>query len=331
MVSETTNQNTDSILLSGHEMSLIHKFQKHGVSHEEIGLETLYPIIQQKLRIEFEYPSYSATKWSFKQLSDYYQQPNTICLSNALGVNYDHSYYDKLTNDAGLKYKGVYRGTKINRILCSKFHCERCRTLLKNKLKTQIQIALTEHKLYTHFVITTEGTNYRDTNDYVQSYTDMSIAWNKIRKILSYDAKKQGKHFSYICLFRSQKNGYCHLHVLTNAYIPKQRLQDISKKYFNTGFIKIKSNKDITKYLTNDFMKDHEFYIPFGRRHYTTSRNIDLKVYEDFDEELKNPETTMHIHLQSGVSIVDQVYDQIEHEYGYPPPFDFLLQHFGIR
>jgi len=178
--------------------------------------------------------------------------------------------------------------------------------------------------------VTTAGTNYRDTNDYIQSYFDMSKAWNKIRKILSADAKKQGKQFSYICLPRAQRNGYCHLHVLTNVYIPKQRLKDISNLYFNTGFISIKSNKDITKYLTNDFMKDHEFYIPFSRRHYSCSRNIKLKIYDEIvDEDLVDPETSMHINLRPpGIPIVDQIYEQIEHEFGYPPPFDFLLAQF---
>jgi len=326
MVSETTN--TDSIA----DFSVRKNVELSGT---ERALAT--QVIQIKLRLEKKYPiiqpfsnfltPYDASKWSFKQLSAYYQRPNTICLSDALGVNYKHTHYDKLRTPEGLKQHGMYRGSKIHRILCSKFQCDRCRTLLKGKLKTEIQRALTEFKLYTHFVITTEGTDYRDTNDYKQSYLDMSKSWNKIRLLLSKDAKKQGKHFSYICLIRAQKNGYCHLHVLTNVYIPKQRLQDISKKYFNTGFVKIKSNKDITKYLTNEFLKDHEYYIPFGRRHYSTSRNIKLNISDEMDD-LQDAESSMHIHLQPGIPIIDQIYDQIEHEYGYPPPFDFLLAQF---
>lgn len=289
-------------------------------SLQSIGLEFHHPIIQPFLS--------DPSSWSFTQLSYFYQKPNTICLSNALGVNYKHSHYDSLRMDSGLKYKGVYRGSKINRILCSKFHCDRCRPLLKDALRDKIQTALTEHQLYTHFVITTEGSDYRDGNDYIQSYKDMSKSWNKIRKILASDAKKQGKHFSYICLFRAQGNGYCHLHVMTNVFIPKQRLKEISKRYFNTGFIKIKSNKNVVEYLTNDFLKDHEYYIPFGRRHYSTSRNINLNIYEEFEEDLQDPESSFHIRLQSGIPMLNQIYTQIEHEYGYPPPFDFLLAEF---
>lgn len=341
MVSETTNTDSSAFIsvrknvhASGTERALILQEHKHGVSHE-IGLDLQYPIIQPKtfqkcLDIEFDYPNYDAKDWSFKQLSDFYQKPNHICMSNKLGVNYKHSNYDKLRTVDGFLYKGVYRGSKINRILCSKFHCDRCRNLLKHKLKKEMELAIHEHKLYTHFVVTSEGTIYRDANNYIKSYADMSIAWNKIRKILASDAKKQGKDFSYICLFRAQKSGYCHLHVLTNLYIPKQRLKDITNRYYNTGFMRIKSNKNITNYLTNDFMKDSEFYIPFGRRHYTTSRNIHLDIYGDLNDAdvIGNPEVAMHINLQSGIAIIDQIYDQIEFEFGYPPPFDFLLSQF---
>lgn len=332
MVRETTNLYSNAVFSvrknkqpSGTESALTtQEYPK------KIGLELQYPIIQQKvLDIEFEYPGYGPETWSFKQLSEFYQKPNHICLSNKLGVNYKHSNYDKLRTADGFLYKGIYRGSKINRILCSKFHCDRCRNLLKYALKKEMELMICEHQLHTHFVITTEGTKYRDTNDYIQSYKDMAKSWNKMRKILSYDAKKQGKHFSYICLFRAQKSGYCHLHVLTNLYIPKERLIAISKKYFNTGFIKIKKNKNITHYLTNDFMKDSEFYIPFSRRHYSTSRNIHLDIYGDFnDDGIENPEVAMHIHLRSGIAIIDQIYDQISHEYGYPPPFDFLFAQF---
>ncbi|GAH20288.1 unnamed protein product, partial [marine sediment metagenome] len=93
-------------------------------------------------------------------------------------------------------------------------------------MKLEIEKAMKKHKLYTHIVVTTEGKKYRDKNDYVDSYYDMSKSFNIIRTILSKYAKKQGKHFTYICLIRAQKEGYCHLHIMTNLYIPKQLLLD---------------------------------------------------------------------------------------------------------
>lgn len=237
-------------------------------------------------------------------------------MSNALGVIYNPSTYDNRAK------KSTYRGPKINHIGCGKFHCDRCRPKLKYRMKLEIEDAMVEHKLYTHFVITTEGKKYRDKNDYFQSYIDMSESFNKVRNILSRYAKKHGKRFTYICLIRSQKDGYCHLHVMTNLYIPKQLLQSISDKYFNTGFIRIKAIKNRKK-LSNYFMKDEEWYIPLGRRHYSCSRDIELDM--DIGD---IPEDCIYIRLEPCVSIVDQVYDQVELNYGYPPPFDFLLQHF---
>ncbi|GAI21260.1 unnamed protein product, partial [marine sediment metagenome] len=156
-------------------------------------------------------------------------------------------------------------------------------------MKLEIENAIKKHKLYTHLVITTEGKKYRDKNDYVDSYLDMSETFNKIRNILSRYAKKQGKHFTYICLVRAQKKGYCHLHIMTNLYIPKKLLQDISAKYFNTGFIKIKAIRNRVQ-LSNYFMNDEEWYIPLGRRHYSCSRDIDIDM--DIDD---IPEDCIHI------------------------------------
>ncbi len=309
---------------------------------KKMGLELLHPIIQPKpseghifTRSKTDFKNFvdisssNPLDWSFEQLSDFYQKVNTICMSNALGVIYNPSTYDsrrimkdKLHSE-GFRVVGVgYRGAKVNQIMCGKMHCDRCRPLLKYRLKLEIEKAMLEHKLYTHFVVTTEGTKYRDKNDYIQSYYDMSKTWNKIRKILSNYAKKEGKRFTYICLPRAQKNGYCHLHVMTNLYIPKQMLQDISKLYFNTGWIKVKAIQN-QKRLSSYFLKDHEWYIPFGRRHYFCSRDIELDMdIEDI------PEDCMHIRLEPDISVVDQVYEQIELNYGYPPPFDFLLSHY---
>jgi len=254
--------------------------------------------------------------WNFSQLSYFYQKKNTICLSNALGVIYNPSTYDNKSK------KSTYRGPRVNQISCNKFHCDRCRPRLKYRMKLEIEKAMGKHELYTHIVVTTEGKKYRDKNDYSDSYYDMSETFNKIRNTLSKYAKKLGKRFTYICLVRAQKEGYCHLHIMTNLYIPKQLLQSISDRYFNTGFVRIKAIKN-RKRLSNYFMKDEEWYIPLGRRHYSCSRDIDIDM--DIDD---IPEDCMHIRLEPNVSVVDQVYDQVELNYGHPPPFDFLLQHF---
>ncbi|GAH29330.1 unnamed protein product, partial [marine sediment metagenome] len=55
-----------------------------------LGLDKLYPIIPEIFFID----SLNPEKWTFKQLSKFYQKPNSICLSSALGVIYKHSHYD---------------------------------------------------------------------------------------------------------------------------------------------------------------------------------------------------------------------------------------------
>jgi len=273
----------------------------------------------------------SSSKWTYKQLSEYYQKSNTICLSNALGLKYIHS-----TN-------------QIKRIHCNKFTCDRCRKLfLKTRLRDEIQRNILEKDLIYHIVITTEGyDNYRKDHDFKQSYKDMVTTWNKLRTRLYAKAKKQNKKLSFICLPRAQKNGYCHPHILTNIEISKKELKELVKIYENTGSSTITAHKNTAKYLTNDFLKDHEFYTPIGQRRYTTSRDIQLNIYKpEEQEEIPTPENekinstfmhlipkpippdTMHIHLQTGINITDQIYTAIKQKYGYPPPFNIILSEF---
>ena len=286
----------------------------------------------------------NSENWNFKQLSEYYQKINTICRSYDLGKHYINSKLEKLRDQNGLKYLGKYKGSEINPISCNKFTCDRCRRQLKQRLRKAIQKEIEDKKLYTHFVITTEGNEkYRDQNDFLKSYKDMQIAWNKIRYILTCEAKKQKRHLSFIQMPRAQKNGYCHPHVITNIRISKKRLQQISKKYKNTGFVEVTNHTNTAKYLTNDFLKDHEFYIPMGQRHYTTSRDINLDLSQnqdsvesaesetfnsEFIHKIKMPEKELHIFLDSRKNYIDQIYDILNDEYGYPPPFEIMLGEF---
>ena len=317
------------------------------------GLEQNNPILAQNVEIampqtvliqeNLKAVYYQNSKdWDFEQLSKFYKKSNTICLSWRLGINYIFSDYEKLREKNGFKYLGKYQQEKANKILCNKFTCDRCRPKLKKRLKREIEKAIREHNLNTHIVITTEGKKYRDNNNYIQSYKDMAINWHKIQKIIKYELEIDGEKFTFICLYRAQKNGYCHLHILTNLNIEKQRLQEITSKYFSTGFIKITKNKNVANYLANEFSKDHEFYIPFRQKHYSCSRDIELNINDDDLEEpieegnfnskfihnIKLPESSMHLHLNPNRAPIDQIYEQIRHEYGYPPPFEIMLIEF---
>ena len=47
-----------------------------------------------------------------------------------------------------------------------------------------------------------------------------------------------------------------------------------SSKYENMVFIKFKSNVNISNYMTNHFLKDHEYVIPLNLKHYACSRGL---------------------------------------------------------
>ena len=247
--------------------------------------------------------------WDFSTLTNFYHKTNLICLSNYLGVKYS------------------FRNNSLSNILCNKFHCDRCRQKLISRLKPKIEKYLGEKHLYNHIVITTEGNEkYRDHHTYIESYRDMMYVWNIIRTVLSYRAKKKGFNLSYILLNRSQKNGYCHLHIITNYHVKKKELRSILAKHKNTGFCEVTKHEKTANYLTNDFRKDHEWIIPFGIRHYTCSRDIDLNI--DLNDDPEDPKLHIPLDPNKKQKPVDQVYDAINKKYGYPPPFDYLLSKF---
>ena len=243
----------------------------------------------------------------FEETKKRYQTIHPLCLNDKLGVTYNHTKHS------------------VNQIPCLKFDCDRCRkNYLIPKLKNNIEKQIETKKLHYHIVITTEGKNYREHHTIDQSYKDIMYVWNIIRKDHSRKLKKQNRKLSYILLNRAQKNGYSHLHILLNHPLTNKQLQNLHKKYPNIGKqYSITKHKNTASYLTNDFAKDHEWYIPLTQRHYTTSRDIDIS---NIDE--PNQDETIHIMLNPTISKTEQIYDQIDHNYHYPPPLPFLLQQF---
>lgn len=221
--------------------------------------------------------------WNFEQLTNYYQKINKICRSYYLGLNY------------------IQKNHQVTEVDCDKFNCPICRKKLKYRLKQKIEKAVNENRLTKHIVITTEGEEYRMYHDYIESYNDIQKAWNKIRTRLNQKLKTK---LNYICMVRAQKSGYAHIHLLTNNDITENKLKNITKKYKNLGFIAIRERENITNYLTNHFLKDNEFYIPIGKRHYSTSRNIKINIYE----EENITDNTLHININPKAAIDNNEY-----------------------
>jgi hypothetical protein len=105
----------------------------------------------------------------------------------------------------------------------------------------------------------------------------ISNIWRKLRVYLK---RYTGESVKFIAVKEWQKNGYPHLHVLLNKYIPQDWLSDTWSSLGGGKIVDIRQIKDIEitgryvcKYLTKGMMS-----APKGTRRYTTSRGIKLNT-----------------------------------------------------
>ena len=61
------------------------------------------------------------------------------------------------------------------------------------------------------------------------------------------------------------------------------------------GFIKFKSNMNISNYMTNHFLKEHEYVISLNLKHYICSRDLWSKLHKrNTDDEWENCDVYIH-------------------------------------
>lgn len=281
------------------------------MNHEEILLEPLI-IRSDNSRInDFDqylevFKFFQKKKYDFSTAQFIYEKLNPLCKSYFLGLN----YYSRI-ND-------------VLNVGCFKVYCPRCRNKIKMKMKKAIEFNVLAYDVNFHYVITTAGKSYRKVHDWIDSYNDMLKAWNKILQRFKIIASNLKKNFYFICFMRSQKSGYCHLHILCNVFVSESYLEKMLEDYYGVGNqLSVEYHSDVENYLSNDFLKDNEWIIPYGKRHFSCSEEIDLNIYEDF-----NKYEDLHIILDRAESIVDQVAEQIEGFNGYHLPLPFFLKYF---
>lgn len=165
---------------------------------------------------------------------------------------------------------------------CKSFRCLKCRKEKIKSLLPKITNICLENDLTRHLIITFKGKELRNKISPNNSY-DYTI--RKFHNIHNSYRSKYGKGLKYICMNRSQENGYSHLHILINKYIPKEWLQKQIDKH-NLGFFKIKhvDIHRISNYLSKYWYKEHEWYIPKDKRHFSTSKNIKINDNYNNDE-----------------------------------------------
>lgn len=210
---------------------------------------------------------------------------------------------------------------------CKCYNCDRCRPKKKYDLLKSIVNSAEKHNLKRHLVITLPGYPFRS----IECNCDESFnyALKKFNELRVLYKREFGKNLCYICLPRSQNDGFCHLHVLVGSYISKDWL-DKTLKSINLGFpfITYVDVHRLGNYLSKYWYKEHEWFIPKNKKHYTRSADIDLECFEPapiwYFIGVPNKKYVF------GSDIVDCVYRCIDwiNPYHNPPPFNIMLGFF---
>lgn len=187
-----------------------------------------------------------------------------------------------------------YRKNRNNPLFCLNWSCDRCRGVLKNRLYHSVIQNIYMFNLNKHFVITSEGKEYRNKYSFEESFSFMSSQWKKFKKCIEYNYYERytkkgyyapyiGETFHYILFPRAQRDGYCHFHLIIPDEISWDFLDNIRKKY-GLGYVSIQKNQSVAEYLHRDFFKDHEYIIPHNVKHYISSRALMLNNYSKPDK-----------------------------------------------
>lgn len=156
---------------------------------------------------------------------------------------------------------------------CNRLSCPRCRSKIKKKLLDRIYDTCIKYNLLRQLVLTCPGRAWRDKTNVDASFNFITKKFTEFKILYT---RETGKKLNYVKLSRSQSDGFCHLHILLDRYIKVGVIKDILKRVgLGSSFhIKYMDLHRLRDYLRNDFFKDHEWYIPYGMRHISSSMLI---------------------------------------------------------
>lgn len=210
---------------------------------------------------------------------------------------------------------------------CKCYNCERCRPKKKYELLKNIVTAAEKHNLRRHLIITLPGYPFRSL--FCDADESFDYAMKKFNEFRVLYKRFFGKNLSYICLPRAQSDGFCHLHILVGDYISKDWLDDVLKR-INLGFpfITYVDIQRLGNYLSKYWYKEHEWFIPENKKHFTKS--VDIKFKDFF------PSYGWYFFIMPkgpyvlGCDKIDYIYRCMDfvNPYHNPPPLDFMLSGF---
>lgn len=221
---------------------------------------------------------------------------------------------------------------KMAHVGCNRLSCPRCRSKLKNHLLDRIVAVATGYGLLRELILTCPGGQWRKNHDSNDSFPWMNKKFDSFKVLYE---RKTGKKLQYIKLPRSQKSGYCHSHILIDQYIPQSLIEDIIKRVGLGKIYKIKL-RDIQRlgsYLKNEFFKDHEWYIPVGMHHISSSMNVLDDGYRRSIFRMWLPGGGNYCMIVFGRYVpphikYDFVYDVVQNHADRPPPWWLFIECF---
>lgn len=236
---------------------------------------------------------------SFEALTKEYQSINVGC-----GRWYGYLYHRRIH--------------EVKDLLCDNWVCDRCRPIKKMILCNNIARCVKEDDMNYHFVITCDGKEWREKYSWDESYAFMSEVWHNYSRVIKYH---YGKDLKYIVLPRAQKTGYCHYHILLDRYVPISFLDRYRMRY-GLGYVSIMYHDNPQEYLTH-FKKDYEYFIPKNKKHYMTTKNI--KINDSINDK-KSDDLLFFQVDKKNVSWIDDMYEIIKIQSGYPLPFNMYIR-----
>jgi len=156
---------------------------------------------------------------------------------------------------------------------CNRLSCPRCRPKIKKKLLERINDTCVKYNLQRQLILTCPGRRWRNAHSVDYSFVFINKKFAEFKILYQ---RETGKSLNYVKLPRAQRDGFCHAHILLDRYISVSLIKDLIKRVgLGRNFhIKYMDMHRLMSYLRNDFFKDHEWYLPYGMRHISSSMLI---------------------------------------------------------